>query len=258
MLLTWQASQWRVRQAQARVHLQTEERLSERARIARDLHDTLLQSFQGLILNFQRARNLLPGRPDQAMVQLDTALDRAESAIMEGRDAIHDIRASASHDGDLTDVISALGEELASEHGQSGLPSFRVVVEGGPKEINPIVRDEIYRITREALRNAYVHAHARKIEAEVRYEERVLRLRIRDDGVGINETHLGETGRSGHYGLRGMRERATRIGARLEVWSERGSGAEIELQVPDAVAYVPRGQDNVATGRDARVNVKES
>lgn len=258
MLLTWQASQWRVRQAQARVHLQMEERLSERARIARDLHDTLLQSFQGLILTFQRARNLLPGRPDQAMVQLDTALDRAESAIMEGRDAIHDIRASASHDRDLTDVISGLGEELASENEQFGFPSFRVVVEGGPKEINPIVRDEIYRITREALRNAFVHAHARKIEAEVRYEEKVLRLRIRDDGVGINETHLGETGRSGHYGLRGMRERATRIGAQLEVWSERGAGAEIELRVPDAVAYLTRGQDNVATGRDARVNVKES
>lgn len=259
VLLAWQASQWRVHQAQARVHLQMEERLSERARIARDLHDTLLQSFQGLILNFQRARNLLPGRPDQAMVQLDTALDRAESAIVEGRDAIHDIRASTSHDADLTEVISALGEELASENGHSGLPTFRVVVEGGTKDINPIVRDEIYRITREALRNAFVHAHARKIEAEIRYEEKVLRLHIRDDGVGINESHLGEAGRSRHYGLRGMRERATRIGAQLDVWSERGAGAEIELRVPDTVAYAAGRQDNVAGTQDAqKVNAKRS
>lgn len=235
--LAWSAFQWRMRQMQAQAHIQMEERLSERARIARELHDTLLQSFQGLILNFQRARNLLPARPDQAIESLDTALDRAEHAIMEGRDAIHDMRASAPADSDLAGEITALGKELASEDGHSGSPSFRVVVEGSPKAIRPVVRDEIYRIAREALRNAFGHAHARTVEAEIRYEERLLRVRVRDDGIGIKQTHLGEAGRTGHYGLKGMRERAKQIGAQLEVWSEHEAGTEIELQVPDTVAY---------------------
>jgi signal transduction histidine kinase/ligand-binding sensor domain-containing protein len=258
-LLAWQASQWRVRLAKGRVQLQMAERLSERSRIARELHDTLLQSFQGLILNFQRARNLLPGRPDQAMAQLDTALDRAESAIMEGRDAIHDIRGTTPQSGDFTGVISALGEELASEYGPSGAPTFRLVVEGNPKPVSPIVGDEIYRITREALRNAYTHANARNVEAEIRYEEKLLRVRIRDDGIGINKSHLGETGRVGHYGLRGMRERATRIGAQLDVWSEKGAGAEIELRVPHQIAYEADAQRNIEKAHQGPgINVDES
>jgi signal transduction histidine kinase/ligand-binding sensor domain-containing protein len=243
--LAWAGSQWRVRHAHAHAHIQMEERLSERARIARELHDTLLQRFQGLILNFQRARNLLPQQPDRAIESLDVALDRAERAIMEGRDAIHDMRASAPVDGDFAKEISLLGKELASEKEHSGSPTFRVVVEGSPKAIDPVVRDEIYRIAREALRNAYGHAHARTIEAEIRYEEKLLRVRIRDDGIGINETHLGEKGRAGHYGLQGMRERAVNIGAQLDVWSQDGAGTEIELRVPDRIAYKANGAGRI-------------
>jgi signal transduction histidine kinase len=239
--LLWAVYQQRLRRVAREFNMRLDERVSERTRIARELHDTLLQSFQGLILNFQSARNLLPARPDQAIESLDTALDRAERAIVEGRDAIHDMRASAPADGNFAEEISALGEQLASENEHSGASSFRVVVEGSPKAIRPVVRDEIYRIAREALRNAYDHAHARTIEAEITYEEKLLRVRIRDDGIGINETHLGE-GRAGHYGLRGMRERATHIGAQLEVWSEGGAGTEIELRVPDRIAYKADGQ----------------
>jgi signal transduction histidine kinase len=257
-LLGGLVSQWRVSQARARVQLQMEERLSERARIARELHDTLLQSFQGLILNFQRARNLLPGRTEEAMVSLDAALERAENAIIEGRDAIHDIRTSTPPDADLAEVVSALGEELASEQGSSGLPTFSVVVEGIARAISPGVSGEIYRITREALRNAYVHAHARNIEAEIIYDEKLLRVRIRDDGIGINEG-IGDSGRVGHYGLQGMRERATRIGAQLNIWSQQGAGTEIELQVPDAIAYTAPGQCSVAAARNAsRANANKS
>jgi|HubBroStandDraft_6_1064221.scaffolds.fasta_scaffold44491_1 signal transduction histidine kinase/ligand-binding sensor domain-containing protein len=237
VLSAWQVSQWRMRQAEARAHLQMEERLSERARIARELHDTLLQSFQGLILKFQRARNLLPARPVQAMETLDTALDKAERAIMEGRDAIHDIRSFTPIGRDLADELSALGEELAVIDGRSSLPSLRVVVEGGPKAVQPLARNQLLQIAREALRNAHTHADARNIEAEIRYEERMLRVRIRDDGKGINQEHLGEAGRAGHYGLRGMRERAAQIGARLDIWSEQGAGTEIDLSIPDRVAY---------------------
>ena len=235
--LAWSASQWRVRRMRAQEHIQMEERLSERARIARELHDTLLQSFQGLILNFQRARNLLPARPDQAIQSLDTALDRAERAIIEGRDAIHGMRASTPANSDLAERITALGKELASEDGRVGSPSFHVVVEGSPKAIPPVVRDEIYCIAREALRNAYGHAHARTIEAEVRYEEGLLRVRIRDDGIGIKQTLLGEAGRTGHYGLKGMRERAEQLGAQLDVWSQQEAGTEVELRVPERIAY---------------------
>jgi signal transduction histidine kinase/ligand-binding sensor domain-containing protein len=241
-LLAWQVSQWRVNQAQARTHLQMEERLSERARIARELHDTLLQSFQGLILKFQRARNLLPARPEQAIESLDTALDKAERAIMEGRDAIHDIRSFTPVGRDLAQELSALGEELAVIDGRSDLPSLRVVVEGSPKAVQPLVRNELLQIAREALRNAHTHADARNIEVEIRYEERMFRVRIRDDGRGINQEHLGEAGRAGHYGLRGMRERAAQIGARLDIWSEQGAGTEIDLSIPDRVAYKAEGQ----------------
>src|ERR1700683_494654 len=234
--LAWEASQWRVRQAQARAHLQTEERLSERARIARALHDTLLQSLQGLILKFQRARNLLPGRPEQAMESLDAALDTAERAVMEGRDAIHDIRALAPT-GDFAQEISALGNELSAEYSAAGSPPFQVVVEGNPQPIRADVHDELYRIAREAIRNDFAHARAKRIEAEIRFEEQMLRMRIRDDGIGIGEQHLGEAGRAGHYGLRGMRERAARLDGQLDVWTEAQAGTEIELRIPARIAY---------------------
>lgn len=251
-LLAWEASQWRVRQARARAHLQNEERLAERARIARELHDTLLQSFQGLILNFQRARNLLPEQPQQATESLDSALDRAERAIIEGRDAIHDIRTVAHADGDLAKEISALGEELRSQSRAADPPTFQVVLEGSPNAIRPVARDELYRFAREALRNAFAHAHARNIEAEIRFEEEMLRLRIRDDGIGIDKKHLGESGRTGHYGLRGMRERAVRIGAQFDVWTQHGAGTEIELRVPQRIAYELGGRGRVETDQKAR------
>lgn len=238
----WMLYLFRLHQVAAELRGRMEERLRERERIARELHDTLLQSFQGLILKFQRARNLLPARPVQAMESLDTALDKAERAIMEGRDAIHDIRSFTPVGRDLAEELSALGEELAVIDGRSSLPSLRVVVEGSPKAVQPLARNELLQIAREALRNAHTHADARNIEAEIRYEDRMLRVRIRDDGRGINQEHLGEAGRAGHYGLRGMRERAAQIGARLDIWSEQGAGTEIDLSIPDRVAYKLDGE----------------
>jgi signal transduction histidine kinase len=106
--------------------------------------------------------------------------------------------------------------------------------------LHPILRDDIYRIAREALRNAFHHAQARKIEAEITYGERLLRLRIRDDGKGIDPKLL-EAGRDGHWGLQGMRERAQQIGGQLEMWSEVGAGTELELRIPGSVAYGTEG-----------------
>jgi ligand-binding sensor domain-containing protein/signal transduction histidine kinase len=233
----WIAYQRHVQQVTARLDLQYKERLSERTRIARELHDTLLQSFQGLMLHFQRARNLLPSNPTQAIQRLDSALEGAEQAIVESRNAIHDIRSSALVNDDLAQAMTALGQELSADDTAGSPPALNVLVEGAARPLDPVLRDEIYRILREALRNAYAHARARNIEAEIAYGEKLLRVRIRDDGVGIDPHVLDHGERAGHWGLPGMRERAKQIGGELDVWSELDAGTEVELSVPASVVY---------------------
>jgi signal transduction histidine kinase len=211
------------------LELRLEERVSERTRIARALHDTLLQSFQGLMLQLQVVENLLPeGRAKEKMEQ---TLERADQAIAEGRDAVYDLRSSATTTNDLSLAVRTLCSELATPD-----VAFELAVEGGPRNLHPIIRDEVYRITREALRNAFSHAQAQHIEAELIYAERAFRLRIRDDGKGI-EPALLEEGRPGHYGLPGMRERARQIGAEFTIWSGVGTGTEIEVRIPGSIAY---------------------
>jgi ligand-binding sensor domain-containing protein/signal transduction histidine kinase len=236
--LAWVAYQWHVGQMTDRLHMQFAERLAERTRIARELHDTLLQSFQGLILHFQTARDLLQSRPAEASQKLDTALESADQAMVEGRNAIYNIRSSTVADDDLAHAISALGDELrANHHGREDPATLSVVVEGTAKPLDPICRDDIYHIIREALINSYRHSQAKKIEAEIAYGKRSLRVRIRDDGKGIDPKVLGQGGLSGHWGMAGMRERAKRIGGRLVVWSELGAGTEVELSIPGSVVY---------------------
>jgi signal transduction histidine kinase len=122
---------------------------------------------------------------------------------------------------------------------KEGSATFELLVEGETRELHPIVRDEVYRITREALRNAFTHARASHIEAEITYGEQLFRLRIRDDGAGIAPALL-EKGRPGHYGLPGMRERAAEIGAKLDIWSGAGTGTEIDLSIAGSIAYGKR------------------
>lgn len=228
----------RMRQYAATVRTRFNERLDERVRIARELHDTLLQSFHGVMFQFQAARNLLPRRPESAIQVLDEALLATEQAIAEGRDAIHDLRLEPSAQHDLAELLTAAGQELTGTHDTNGrFPSFRVIVEGRPQRLAPTLQDEIYRIGREAIRNAFRHAGANHIEVEIRYDEHQLRLRIRDDGRGIDPTVLEGSGRPGHWGLPGIRERAERIGSRLEFWSEAEAGTEVQLSVPAAIAY---------------------
>jgi signal transduction histidine kinase len=159
--MLWAAYQFRVRQLQQEFNMRLEGRVEERARIARDLHDTLLQSFQGLIPVFQTARNLLPGQSDRAAEVLDEGLHDAADAIVEGRNAIQNLRAKPSLDPDLGSLLNAAGKELAqSPEAEGSAPVFRVVVEGSRLPLVPLLRDEIYRIGREVLRNAFRHAHA--------------------------------------------------------------------------------------------------
>ncbi len=227
---------YRLARSHAAMNLRFEERLAERSRIARELHDTLLQSFQGLMLRLQVVDDLLP--PGKAKEQLEQSLERADQAIAEGRSAVYDLRSPATTKNDLAEALRALGEELATQDSTA----FHLVVEGPRRDLHPIIRDELYRITREALRNAFKHAAAQHIEAEMIYGERAFRLRIRDDGQGIPPEML-EAGRPGHYGLSGMRERARQIGAKLEIWSGAKAGTEIELSIAGSVAYhTPTGR----------------
>ena len=227
----------RIHQLKQEFQGRLEERVGERTRIARELHDTLLQSFHGLMLRFQTASNLLPERPAEAKQRLDSAIDQAAQAITEGRDAIQGLRSSTVETNDIALAVSALGEELAADETNHNSAVFRVEVEGTPRNLHPMLRDEVYRIAGEALRNAFRHAQARRIEVEIRYDERQLRLRVRDDGKGIDPKVLKEEGRAGHWGLHGMPERAKLVGGNLEVWSELDSGTELELSIPASIAY---------------------
>ena len=235
--LLWGLYHLRLRQLAQQFNMRMEARVSERTRIARELHDTLLQSFQGLLLRFQATTYLLPGRPEEARATLESAIDQAAKAITEGRDAVQGLRSSAFVTNDLACAITTLGQELASGETNANEAGFHVEVEGTPRDLHPILRDEVYRIAGEALRNAFKHAQAQRIEVEIHYDERQLRLRVRDDGKGIDAKHLNEDGRPGHFGLRGMRERAKLMGGKLTVWSELDSGTEVELRVPASRVY---------------------
>jgi signal transduction histidine kinase/streptogramin lyase len=237
VLLLWAAWQFRLRRLQREFDMRLEERVEERARIARELHDTLLQSFQGSLYRFQAARNLFSRRPEEALNTLGSAINSAENAIAEGRDAIQNLRLGPAQSR-LEDLLTATGQELRdAQDGDTPAPVFQVVVEGQPRTLSPLLQDDIYRIAREVLRNAFQHAGARRIEAAIQYDPDLFRLRIRDDGKGIDPKVLQEGARADHWGLPGIRERAKRIGARLGVWSESGAGTEVELTIPAPLAY---------------------
>jgi len=142
------------------------------------------------------------------------------------------LRSSTTTTNNLAHAVRTLADELATPDSAA----FRLEVEGAARDMQPIIRDELYRLTREALRNAFNHAHARHIETELSYGDRLFRLRIRDDGAGIPPEIL-EQGRTGHYGLAGMRERAEQIGGELDIWSGTGKGTEIEFTIKGSIAY---------------------
>jgi len=212
-------------------------RLAERARIARELHDTLLQSFNGLLLRFQTVSDLLPTRPAEARDMLTGAIELANKAIVEGREAVEGLRSPARESNDLVLAVRLLGEEFAGAYGEPQATAFHVDVKGTSRPLRPIVCDEFYRIAREALLNAFRHSKGTKIDAEFHYNDAQLRLRIRDNGRGIDARVLAEAAQRGHYGLTGMRERAELIGGRLTVWSAPDRGTKIECNLRSSLAY---------------------
>jgi signal transduction histidine kinase/ligand-binding sensor domain-containing protein len=222
----------RINQVMVAMRARLEERLMERERIARDLHDTLLQGLQGLTLHFQAVAARIPkNEPTHDM--MEEALTLADEVMVESRNRVKDLRASTQMQGDLPAALAAIGQPLAQEQATK----FSVAIEGAPRKLHPIVREEAFSIGREALLNAFRHAGARKIEVEVSFKPGDLRVRVRDDGCGIEPDVLESGGRSGHWGLIVMRERASKIKGHVEIWSRKGDGTEIELRVPASMAY---------------------
>jgi signal transduction histidine kinase len=231
----------RLRQVTQQVRMRMEARLDERERIARDLHDTLLQGVQGLILKVDAVAKRIPAG-DPVRRAIEETLDRADEILAEGRDRVRSLRTGTA----LSDLPSAL-ERVAREASHDGATRLKSVVEGRPRALDPIVMEEAFAIGREALLNSLAHSRAAEVEMEIAYDPRQLRLRIRDDGRGIDPQILGSGGRADHWGIQGMRERALRIGARIEIWSRPGAGTEIELTVPAATAYRDTGKPDMAS-----------
>jgi signal transduction histidine kinase len=152
--------------------------------------------------------------------------------IDEGRNAVRGLRAPSTGPHNLQEALARIPLEME----KPSETDFRIIVEGRPRSLHPVLRDEIYRIGREALVNAFRHSHAKSVEVELEYGANQLRLLIRDNGCGIDPQVL-RSGREGHWGLPGMRERAEKVGGRLNVWSSSTAGTEVELSVPSHIAF---------------------
>src|SRR6266705_3441482 len=221
----------RMLQFTKQMNVRFEERLAERARIAQELHDTLLQGFLSASMQLHVADDRLPeNSPVKPMVSRVLTLMR--DVIEEGRDAVRGLRSSKLSSPDLEQAFSQIRQEFPVQS-QIG---FRIIVEGTPRPLRSVIHDEVYLIGHEALSNAFRHAHASDIEVELEYAASHLRILIRDDGGGIDPQVL-RSGRDGHWGLSGMKERTERIGGRLRVLSRAVAGTEVELFVPGQIAF---------------------
>lgn len=221
----------RLRQVTANVQERLGARLEERTRIARELHDTLLQGFQGLVLRFDAVKKAIPG-DHPAHKLMENVLMRADGVLLEGRERVRNLRQDEISASELPNRLAACGEELR----QSRPIPFSISIVGTPKALDPTVGDEVYSIVQEAVTNAFLHSKSSKIEVEIVFDHQRLRLVVRDDGVGIKQAVVLH-GRDGHWGIVGMRERAQKIGAQLKLWSQEGAGTEVELSIPVAIAY---------------------
>ncbi|MEP7043499.1 MAG: two-component regulator propeller domain-containing protein [Dokdonella sp.] len=222
----------RLRQVAARLRQQMRVKSLERERIARDLHDTVLQDTQALVLKFQSVAELIPaGDPSRQM--MERALDLADEILAQGRDTVLELRDPEAKSISLHDALSQVGDELARD----GTCVYKAVVGGQPRRLTTAVREEAYRIGREALINAFQHAQAHKIELQVTYGIEALVMQVSDDGKGIDPATFAHGKKVGHWGLIGMRERARELGGRIDICSGSKPGTEIQFEVPGEIAY---------------------
>lgn len=234
----------RVRQLTHAYNVRLEERSAERTRIARELHDTLLQNFQGLMFRFQAVREMLPAQAHEAISVLDTALLKGEGAIDQARSAVSDLRASENVERDFDAGLAALASETIQlcTHGKA--PSWTLDTKGRIREIPPAVLYELYKMVQETLGNICQHARAENVTMKVRYSIDSLRIVITDDGVGFDEALLESARRPGHFGVQGIMERVERLGGEMTLRSRPGEGTRVALSVPSNVAYQKFSRDS--------------
>ena len=234
----WIAYAGRVRHLSRQLAMRMQERVDERTRIARDSHDTLLQGLASASLQLEVAdRQIAADATAKPIVQRVSQLLRQQ--IDESRQTVRRLRLRRSQEENLERALTQISNDLAAPR----KIGYQVVVEGAPRSLRPLVRDEIYRIGAEALANAFRHAHASAVETVLEYGRDHFRLLVRDDGQGIDPEVL-RADREGHFGLSGLRERAAKIGARRKVRTAAGAGTEIDLVVPAVAAFeqpAPRG-----------------
>jgi signal transduction histidine kinase/ligand-binding sensor domain-containing protein len=228
--LLWLAYFARMRLVASRERARMRAIAAERERIARDLHDTLLQSMQGLIFGFQGLANRLPAH-DEVRRSMEERLDQADELLGEARDRVHDLRSAESTTISLREAFDLAAAELA------GTVRVTIVEEGKSCPLRPIARDEAYLVGREALLNAVTHGNGTWIELRLHFSARRLTLHVRDNGKGIDPAVLADGARPGHFGLPGMRERAAQLGGELMVRRARGGGTEVILDIPASSAF---------------------
>ncbi len=245
-LVVWIAYALRIRQISSAIQARLEERIDERERIARELHDTLLQGFQGLVLRLQGVMEGLP-QDQPAQAELGLILTRADEVMTTGRKRVQDLR-TVDLPGGLAAALSDAAETMAATSGTR----FQLVVEGVPRGLHTVVGEELAAIGRQAISNAFQHARARTIDARLLYSRRSLTVRISDDGVGAAADIL-TAGRLGHFGLLGMRERADKIDAKLLVSRSAAGGVEVIISVAAGVAFAtsPNSVGNLQALTDA-------
>jgi signal transduction histidine kinase/ligand-binding sensor domain-containing protein len=229
----WSIYAIRVQRVTELLRVRHQERMIERESMARDLHDTFFQSVQSLFLRFHTAANRLPEHEPTRLI-FENALDDSDRVMLQGRQVMLDLRAESSKSMTLAEALALAGNDLRSAYHCD----FRVTVVGVLRPLFPLVFEELRKFGQEALANAFRHSRAQTIEVEINYGSSEFSVRVRDDGVGIEEGVLKPGFRQGHWGLPGMRERAAKIGGRLEIWSRSGAGTEIELKLPARAAYV--------------------
>ena len=226
----------RMAQLTQRLNLRFQDRLAERTLIAQELHDTLLQGVLSASMQLDVVEDQTPlDSPTKPMLR--RILQLMGQVTEEGRGALRGLRIPTNNSANLELALSRIQDEFAL----SGDVKYRVISQGESRLLQPIIRDEAYRIGREAVTNAFLHAEASNIEVEVEYADGFLRVLVRDDGRGMNLDIL-KAGREGHWGLPGMHERSRTIGATLKLRSRTGAGTEVELTIPNSIAFGSRSQ----------------
>jgi signal transduction histidine kinase len=232
----WLAFYIRMRRLETQLRERLHERHAERERIARELHDTLLQSIQGLTMRFQAVANRVP--PEEPLrVAMEGALDRAEEALVEARERVRDLRGFAAESSSLDVSLTELARVYATEH------TVPIIVDAGigMDDMDPLARDELYGIAREAVHNAIAHADASRIDVIVETQGSELVLRVRDDGRGMDESVM-RGGREGHWGMRGIRERAANLGGTATFASSEQGGTEVTVRTPMTQVFPTRSR----------------